>query len=487
MSEIEEILALELAHRKTYEPLRLFKPNGAQERFIKAIAEKDSRVICFPAGNWIGKTAGAMAALGACCWPSMAEADCFNHPIFKDWTSFGYPKRARIVTTPKELESIGSIQTEILKWWPKNGYAADKAGKLYNSRFSSNTGWTIDTMTYDQSLTEFEGPTIGLFIFNEPPPEAIFDACLARMKFGGKVLMPMTPLANSAWIYDRLVANEGQNGIRVVYGDTEDNCIEHGKNGVIPHSAIQALSDSCDPDDREARLHGKFSHMAGQIYKSFDRAVHIVDCGDLHTFCQDKAIFQVVDPAIGKPLAIIWGAIGPDGSITIIDESPSIEFQGARDSNQTVADYVELFTSKEEGRKVSCRILDRHFGNVRRTLGGLTLKQEFGERGVDFVDSYSIADDKTEVETGILRVKDYLRYNKEKPIDSLNRPRLYIDKRCTNMIKSMERWRRDEKTGKPKEEYKDFADCIRYLVMANPQIEAPREWVSTASHYGVNN
>jgi phage terminase large subunit-like protein len=480
------IIEYELARREKYEPLRMWKPNGAQERFIKAILEEDSRIILFTSGNWTGKSMAAIGILAAIMWPEQAEYPLLNHKLIKDWTSYGFPKRARIVTTPKELENIGSIQVEIQRWWPKGRYHSFNKGKHFPCEFKTDSGWTVDLMSYEQSVEEFEGATIPLFVFNEPPSEDIFNACLARMKFGGKVLMPMTPLTNSAWIYDRLVSKDGKEGIRVIYGSTEENCIEHGHNGVIPHKAIQNFSDSCDPDDREARLHGKFMHMAGQIYKTFSRDVHAIKIPDIRSFLEGKTIYQVVDPAIGKPLACIWAAIGPDGALTIYDEYPSFEFQGARDSNMTVGDYADLFKTKEEGRKVDIRILDRHFGNVRRTLGGLTLKQEFGERGIDFMDSYSIADISTEVETGILRVKDYLRYNKDKPVDGLNRPKLYIADTCINVLHSFERWRRDEKTGKPKEDYKDMADCVRYLCMASPEVDRPRSWEVTPAHYGVN-
>ncbi len=486
MSDLDYI-SYELERRKAFEPLRFFRPNLSQEKFIKAFQDTDSRTILFPAGNWCGKTASAIAILAGCIWPDQAEAPIFNNKVIKDWTSFGFKKNARVISTPKELENIGSIQQEIIRWWPKGRYTGNKKGKQYQCEFTTDTGWVIDLMSYEQHEDEFEGATISLFIFNEPPPEKIYDACLSRMKFDGKILMPMTPLSNSAWIYDRLVANDGVNGIRVIYGRTEDNCIEHGKNGVIPHAAIEKFANSCDPDEREARLEGRFMHMAGQIFKTFSRDAHVVKIGDINEFLNGKTIYQVVDPAIGKPLAIIWAAVGDDGAVTIFREYPEFEFQGAKDSNMTVRDYVDMFKRIEEGRPANTRILDRHFGNVRRTMGGLTLKQEFSEHGIDFMDSYSIADVSTEVETGILRIRDYLRYNKDKPIDSLNQPRLYIDESCINVLHSMERWRRDEKNGKPKEEYKDFADCVRYLVMANPEIDRPREWGVTPAHYGVNN
>lgn len=486
MSEDLELIQYELERRRLMEPLRFFRPNGSQKRFINAIADPGSKIILFPAGNWAGKTAGAIAALAACMWPNQAEAEIFNKTIFKDWASLGYKKNARIVSTPKELESIGSIQQEIIRWWPKGRYTPDKKGKQYPCEFRTDTGWVVDLMSYEQSEDEFEGATISFFIFNEPPPEDIYNACVSRMKFSGKILMPMTPLANSAWIYDRIVANDGKNGIRVVYGETEDNCIEHGENGVIPHKAIQEFSDSCDPDEREARLKGRFSHLAGQIYKTFNREVHTFKLDtDLTNFLSGKETYMVVDPAIGKPLACIWAAVDATGTIYIYDEYPEFEFNGAKDSNLTVQDYANMFRAKEEGRQIQTRILDRHFGNTRRTLGGPTLKQEFGEFGIDFIDSYQ-TDDKTEIETGILKVKELLRYDKSKPIDGLNRPRIMIADKCINSIHALERWRRDQKTGKPMEDFKDFADCIRYLACANPEVEPHRPWEVRPSYHGVS-
>jgi phage terminase large subunit-like protein len=200
-SEEEELLEIEIERRKVMEPLRFFKPNNAQKRFISAIAEPEARIIVFASANWVGKTAAAIASLGALIWPEQAEDECFNNPTFKNWQ---FPKLARIVSTPKELEIVGSVQTEIKKWWPTGQYKSDKMGKTYPCQFSAN-GWLIDLLTYDMSIDQFEGVTRSFTIYNEPPPEAIFDAGLARMKFGGKIVMPMTPLTNSAWVYDRLV------------------------------------------------------------------------------------------------------------------------------------------------------------------------------------------------------------------------------------------------------------------------------------------
>jgi hypothetical protein len=113
-----------------------------------------------------------------------------------------------------------------------------------------------------------------------------------------------------------------------------------------------------------------------------------------------------------------------------------------------------------------------------------TLKQEFSDFGIEFEDSYAMDE---EVETGIRKVKEYLRLaDPTKELSALNRPRLVIDPRCKNTIASFEKWGRNPMTRKPMEAYKDFADCTRYLLMANPEFEIATSWPTVARpYYGV--
>lgn len=182
---------------------------------------------------------------------------------------------------------------------------------------------------------------------------------------------------------------------------------------------------------------------------------------------------MAVDPAIGKPFAAIWAFVDPAGVVTIYDEYPNFDFEGAKDSNLTVRDYAAIFRRKESNREVT-RIIDRHFANSQRSPGGNTLKQEFSDVNIDFYDSYKeAAGEINEVEAGILAVKGYLRYNTSIPLSSTNKPKLVISPNCINTILSFERWTRDPDSQKPTEHYKDHADCVRYLLKANPEYEAP--------------
>jgi hypothetical protein len=464
------------------EPIRFFTPNPAQQAYIDAAGKPEGFIVVFAAANGLGKTAATVALIAAIIWPELAPSQHFKSWVWSNWP---YPKDFRIISTPQQLAEGGSIQREIKRWFPRGQYQANKNGKPYVSQYIAKD-FTLNLMSYDMAVEAFEGATCGLVVFDEPPPKPIFNACAARMRRGGRLLFPGTPLMDAAWILDDLVAKADGEYIQLVHGDIEQNCADHTPGGILKHSDIERMISSYDPDELDARKNGKFMHLSGRIYKGFDRSVHVAK-EPIIPRSEGFTHLQAIDPAIGKPIASIWAQVDASGVVQVYDESPSdIQFEGARDSNLSVSDYIQLFRAKEQGRNISVRILDRHFGNVRRTMGGLTLRQDFAEKGMEFVDSYA-TDPQVEVETGILKVKEYLKYDKSKPLDSLNTPKIVISPTCKNTIASFERWGRNPDTGKPKEEYKDFADCVRYLLMRNPVHEIASSWTpSGGGHYGVN-
>ncbi len=437
--------------------------------------------------NGVGKTSIVFAILGAIIWGAPTSA--FDYPLYTQYPK-RWPKRVRIVTESALVSDIGPIQMESAKWWPKGRYAWIKNGKQYNQHCYTDNGFSLEVMTNEQAVKEFEGKTIAINVFIEPPPRPIFNASVARQRMGGLNIFDMTPLMSSAWVKDEIVdkpeiiVDDKVIGKSVcIHADIEDNCIEHGKNGQLQHNDIQQIIARYDPDEIEARAHGKFLHLSGRIFKGFDRNAHVAK-EEFEPPREGVSIGMACDPAIAKPLAILWRYVDAAGVLNYYDEYPETVFEGAKDSNLTVTDYVQIIRAREQGRTVESRILDRHFGAARRSLGGLTLKQEFSEAGLDFTDSYSMDE---EIETGISKIKELLRWDKTKPQDALNRPRIRISPRCKNLIAALERWGRDPKNGKPLEAYKDMIDTLRYDVMSNPAVEVSRPWLSGGGPtYGVN-
>lgn len=474
IAEIERV-----AWTAEHEALRFFEPHGGQLEFLKLL---DGGFICVSgAGNGWGKSEILAAIFAATMWPELAPPG-LDIPALKNWGN--KPKRGRIYSMPAELDDIGSLQTAIRRLFPTGRYESEKGRYSYPSKFSTDTGWEIDLFSYERDSAEAAGPNIGLQGFNEPPPEPLFKEAVARARAGGYIICGFTSLLDNIWVVDGLLNKHDGKDIRVRFGSSCENCKQHGINGNLEHAQIQRILDQYDQDEREARFTGRPLTLSGRIFKLFDRSVHVAS-EEFDPPAQGATIGMSCDPAIGKPCAMLWRYIDASGVLHYYDEWPNFPFEGAKDSNLTVSDYANIIRSKEAGRSCESRILDRHFGQIRRSMGGKTLKEEFSDAGIDFRDSYVMGE---EVETGIAKVKEMLRWDKERPQDAINRPRIRISPRCKNLIAAIERWGRDPKTGKPLESYKDFIDCLRYDVMSNPSLVEPRYWdVQGGGHYGVGN
>lgn len=471
------------------EPLKFFLPNGAQEKVIREVGNLENFIVISCFANGVGKSALNLAILAAIMWGAPTTA--FDYPIFREYPE-RWPKLVRIASESALVGHMGPVQVESGLWWPKGRYEWSKGGKQHNSFFETDTGFRGEVMTYEQAVKEFEGKTNAINLFIEPPPREILFASFARQRKGGINLIDMTPLTSAAYVKDELVDKpelvidgEVVGRVACIQADIEENCEEHGKNGQLKHRDILQIVSRYDPDEVDARAHGNFMHLVGRIYKSFDRNVHVAKQPIVPP--SDVTHYMAVDPHVGKPFAMIYAFVGGDGVIHVYKESPEHRFEGSKDNKLGLSDYANLIKRLDDGRRIEKRIIDRHFASQRRQNGGQNLRQELFALGLTFSDSYSVAANLEEVQTGIMKVKEFLAYDTSKPIDSINRPRIIISPECKNTIEAFEKWSYDTGTEKPKEDFKDFADVVRYLVMANPVHEVRSNWTpGVQTGYGVN-
>lgn len=468
--------------------MRYFRPNPAQSRFISEISREGAFIVINAGGNGSGKTYGLIAILGALIWPTLA-APCFSAPIFQ---KFPYPKRIWIVSNPGELGMTGAVQSSIDELWPKAKYTTSKNGRQYNSVFRSDTGWEVELKSTEQSITEFRGASVGVVAINEPLPEDIYRECLARMRKGGIMPGAMTSLDDEPWLVDGILDKHDGNDYRILYGGVEENCKDHTPGGTLSHDQIERILSKFPEDEQQARRTGKPLSLSGRVFKHFDKGVHVLK--DEVRPPAGSAVYQVVDPAAGKPFAIQYAFVDAGGNLTIFDEWPNYTFFGAKDPGLNPQQYTDIFKSKEIGLTVQRRLIDRRYGNTTHKPGAKTIREDFADLGYEFSNSYDIGDVDAEVKTGIIKVAEYLTYNKSLPIDSINHPRLLIGPNCVNTIESLAKWTWDTKSllgsrARAKDNhFKDFCDCTRYLTMSNPEVEVAREWgVSPSAHWGVGN
>lgn len=458
----------ELDKRINNNRLKWFTPNGKSEEFINKIGNGDVFIGIFSAANGVGKTATMANVLGNVILGEKTENPWFDKPLFRN---FKFPHRGRIASSHKNLEEVGAIQTELKKWLPVGSYKSSRLGKQYDSQYEMGD-WVFDIMSYDQDVTEYESATLGIMIFDEPPPLRILYACVARMRKGGIILIFMTPLDEGGVILEDLTAKESleYNGevlgkVVVVYADVEDNCKEHGIRGNLEHSHIMQMTAFYTPEEKEARQKGRPSHNVGRIYSEFDLIDPLVV--DDFLINNDYTIVQVVDPHDAIPFAIIWAALDKTGQIWIFDESPDEDLDKIKSTNMTYPLYKTLMLNKEGRVKPDHRIIDPFFGNKRFGNTGKTPKEEFSDLGFDFIDG-----DTSGLDIGHNRVREFLKYDRLKPISSLNHPRLHIMKKCRNTWRSMYNYKRKLPTsGEQKdksiieETYKHHCDCVRHLIM----------------------
>jgi hypothetical protein len=80
------------------------------------------------------------------------------------------------------------------------------------------------------------------------------------------------------------------------------------------------------------------------------------------------------------------------------------------------------------------------------------------------------------LEEGIAIINDALSYDTSQPLSAVNQPRLYVSESCQNLIYSLREW-----TGADGEKgaSKDPIDCLRYLVVMDPEEENENTWKGT--------
>jgi hypothetical protein len=135
---------------------------------------------------------------------------------------------------------------------------------------------------------------------------------------------------------------------------------------------------------------------------------------------------------------------------------------------------------KARGYKVRKRVIDPNFGNKPQAVGSrVRVIDQFRNCGMKGM-ILGTDDD----EAGKMRIREYLKFDKMKPVDISNRPKLYFFKeRAAKTWKAVmnlqyEDWQRkiaEDKAlkEKVKDKNKHAADTLRYLLLSNPRWEKP--------------
>ena len=482
--EKELKLEQELDYHRTQNPAQYYTPNLKIQQFIEVVGvqHKDKLVFLLFGGNSCGKTSGGTNMITNIVYGPQTKY--FDYPLFKDWK---FPKEGRIIGTSANVEGnpekgqVGAIQVELNAWLPKNRYKSDKMGKNYSSLYKTDTGFSINIMTYNQAVEEFAGPSLGFIWFDEPPPKGIFFENLQRLRKGGIIFVTMTALDQAWWIFQELEA--GSNWYQHPYIDTEDNCKVHGMNGFLEHKHIEKIFDAIrDPDEKEARRSGKPLYFTGRKYKSYDPEFHLITRKEMYEIWPGIDKYPMVlacDPHDRRPFVFVWAKVTPRGDLVFWWEYPNylshnVLYPMIKDSRLAIRDYAKIIHDFELGRKDVMRVIDARYICERvRMDDKKTIVEDFKEFHLEFEKG------QTDVKFRANAINDYFLNRPGKNCPEGSR-RVWILSDLKNLEWSFRNHVWDEWKGKDKDEKdakqevrntpaKCFCNCAEYICSVHPE------------------
>ena len=238
------------------------------------------------------------------------------------------------------------------------------------------------------------------------------------------------------------------------------------------------------------RAYGVPVRSSTTVFPNFSREANVVSPDKIPQ--KNVTRYQLLDPGGSKQWFCVWAAIDASGTWWVYREYPDDEDwaewrqgawkpgPGARGRGLGIRDFVKLFyeleggivTEHEDGRittdtrvgeQIHERIIDPRMCKIQ------TPSKDGGSESIlSNLDDYDFiclpseippGDRGHEIEQGLQALNNLMSYDRNREIDSVNRPSFYVSEKCVNLIHSL-----GEYTGEGglKEATKDPIDCIRY-------------------------
>jgi len=483
-------------HDRALDPIRYYRANRAQEPFHHSVTPKGSipKLRVFEAGNKVGKSCAALV-----------EGLSFSRG-FRSWLPEDHPQYRIPVRVPNTGRIIAEdfptgIQqniVDLLKQWRPVGempgaerwFKKNQAG--YYSQIFFNNGSIIHLMSYDQDPAKFEGVDWDWCMYNEPPPRDVFIGNeRGKIAKGGWSWMAYTPL-KEPWIYDEIVLRADEDDETQLFrGIIKDNwkgsdfVSEH--TGEI-HAGILSLEDIMEyikrltPDEREARIFGKWKHLEGLVLKEFDnmmwegqRIEHIVDD---FTPPRDAMWVEGLDPHDKKPTCMLFGFLDREDRLfwakQLVMEGTTVPEMG---------DIIHETRAKLRYRKPAFTVMDARAGGwdmrgVRSDAFVESFEKQFRDAGILTIGSDSRPGAK---ESGLKVVREYLRpefnvrtkrYEPKMMFFRSLGETIETNRGRFGCIHQLKRWQYDDK-GEMMKKFDDFPDIVRYVVSRRPRYRDP--------------
>jgi phage terminase large subunit-like protein len=323
-------LADEKKRRATEERILYYRPHPKQASFHTAGAKY--RLRCASGGNRSGKTEVSMAevvahVLGHRPWLPKDHPD---YTVIHPMTGLPFKRAGKPVRILVVGESFGEQVAKVLLLKLLGNPEANEGGLLPRkyvrstkknqqgiiSEIRITDGSVIYFKSYEQDKKLFESENYDAVALDEPPPREHYIA-IARgcMDSGAPIWMAFTPLSQ-AWIHDELWTRDD---VFKIHFDVADN-VGYG----LTQANVDEIIKDYSEEEKEMRVHGKFFHLGGLVYKEFGET-HLLVRPDRHKWKWPidgrYRYLMHLDPHKRKRHKAVWVAIRPDDTYLVIGEA----------------------------------------------------------------------------------------------------------------------------------------------------------------------
>ena len=492
-------------------PAKFFMPNKPQAELIRAVGSltPEKRVYLVTSANGIGKTTVAInivlniiyGKVNIYPWAQDCETGevypegFFGWPLFQQWP-YGWPTSIWYISN---RDALMSIEKKFLEWIAPEDYLPFKDGKTHISRmrFRSKPEWEIQFKTIEQDPNTFESADISVVIFDEPPPYELYTAAVGRLRSGGIIIIPATPLFTAAWFVNEII-NKMSDGDK--YHQTVNiwtNCIEkagfwnlgtYGKHpkGNLTQNNIEFLLKNWSIDEIEARRDGTFKYLIGLVFKTYSdydrRASYLTSV----LANPNQYMYRMtIDPHDRRPPAIIWELFDRHHNRHVLREWPNPkldrEFQGMpyhkikNTDPYTIEDFVKIIDRIERSMRIPPsrlrRIMDPNFGRKPNRSTGRTIAEDYiaaARRVLNQEWAFNLSANDNMI-AGHEKVREYLKPNAHGELRFTMEPDIFnLDYSFRNYswdTLTPAQQEKKELSIKVRELGKDFIDCLRYSMM----------------------
>lgn len=315
-------------------------------------------------------------------------------------------------------------------------------------------GSKFDILTHEQDTGQFEGWRGQVAWFDEPPPRDKYIATLRGLvDYRGRNWLTLTPLSQP-WIYDEIYNCKDTNRVFSITTDIQDN----------PHlskEAIKEFEQTLTDEEKEARLHGRFLHLSGIVYKEFNNNIHICEPPQIK---ENWTRYFCIDPHPRTPTACLWLAVDPFGNHWVYDELWL--------KDMDIEQVSHAIHAQEGNLPPKIRYIDPAMDKDNSLAGGFNTRKELMKHGI-------YCQRASTDELGMNRIRMALKpryvvkYGTEVPV-------LRISRKCTQTLYEFQHYiwaeRKHEfgltEKNTVKKANDHFMDCLKYIYNADPRYMA---------------